>query len=389
MNILFLISSAGHYGIENMLVSLACNLTSLGCHCVVGVFCDSRDPHTEVAEEAKKRGLTVELIRCQGRIDRAAVQQIRQLVRKYEIDVIHPHGYKADLYAYAAAFRNRVALLATSHNWPSKHWSMRAYAALDRLALRRFDAVVAVSEPVHARLRRWGVKKDQLTLIANGVDVERFQNAQPTLRNETRFASGALVGFVGRLVPDKGGAVLLHAAKQVLAICPDTRFVFVGEGPSRPDWDKLGSDLCIAGNVVFTGTRNDMPGVYASLDMLVLPSLIESMPMCLLEAMAASKPVIATEVGGIPQVITTDQTGLLVKPGDADGFAKAILSLIRQPDLADELGRNASIHIRKHFSAQAMSKAYVQRYEAIITKRMSGVPVRGRVEQTAVGSRNA
>src|SRR3954462_1863333 len=224
LNILFLVSSEGHYGIENMLVALARNLSTLGCRCIVGVFCDGRVPHTEVADEARQQGLTVEIVHCKGRIDRTAVRQIRQLLKKYEIDVVHPHGYKADLYAYAAALPRRVALLATSHNWPSKRLNMRAYAAIDRLILRRFDGVVAVSDPVRNTLRRWGVSHDRLVTISNGVDVERFEHAAPTLLNEIGAADGALVGFVGRLVPDKGGALLLRAAQQVLAIRPTTRF---------------------------------------------------------------------------------------------------------------------------------------------------------------------
>jgi glycosyltransferase involved in cell wall biosynthesis len=380
MNILFLISSAGHYGMENMLLALTRNLSRLGCRCIVGVFCDARDPHTEVAEEAQKQGLIVELVHCKGRIDRTAVQQICRLVTKYEIDVVHPHGYKADLYAYAAAYTNPVALLATSHNWPSKRLDMRAYAALDRLVLRRFDSVVAVSEPVHATLRRWGVGEEKLALIPNGVDVDRFQNAAPTLRMELGIADATLVGFVGRLVPDKGGALLLRVAKQVLTVYPNTRFLFVGEGPSRRDWEQLASELGIARNVVFSGTRKDMPNVYASLDMLVLPSLVESMPMCILEAMASSKPVIATEVGGISRVITPHETGFLVRPGDIDGIAKAILLVLEKPDLASKLGKNAHIHIRQNFSAHVMAKAYVQVYDAILANHASGASLAARVE---------
>jgi len=116
MTILFLISSEGYYGIENMLVVLARTLCRLGCRCIVGVFRDSRFPHTEIAHEAQKQGLTVEILPCNGRLDWKAVVQIRRLVVRYDVDILNPHGYKADLYAYAAAYTCHVALLATSHN---------------------------------------------------------------------------------------------------------------------------------------------------------------------------------------------------------------------------------------------------------------------------------
>jgi glycosyltransferase involved in cell wall biosynthesis len=351
-----------------MLVALARNLSVLGCRCIVGVFCDARAPHTEVAEEARRLGLTVEIVTCNGRIDRTTLKQIRQLVKKHGIDVIHPHGYKADLYTYAAALPDRVALLATSHNWPSRSWNMRAYAALDRLALTRFDGVVAISDPIYKILRRWGVPQDKLVTIGNGVDIEQFENAEPTLRQEIN-SDGALVGFVGRFVPDKGGSFLLQAAQRVLASRPNAQFVLVGEGPSRADWQQLASKLGIAPSVIFTGRRNDMPGVYASLDVVVLPSLVESLPMCILEAMAARKPVIATEVGAIPSVIMPQRTGLILKPGDVDGLARAILQLLNNPSLAQELGQNAHTHVRQHFSAHSIAKAYMRQYEIIINRR--------------------
>ena len=128
----------------------------------MGVFCNSHFPHTEVAEQAERQGLAVEIIACNGRWDWSAVAQIRSLLEKHDVDVLHPHGYKADLYALAAASRNRVALLATSHNWPSNLLSMRVYAGLDRLALRRFDKVIVVSDAVADVLRRWGVAAEKL-----------------------------------------------------------------------------------------------------------------------------------------------------------------------------------------------------------------------------------
>lgn len=383
MNILFLVSSSGHYGIENMLLALASNLQTLGYRCVLGVFRDARVPHTEIAAAAEQSGLTVEIVDCNGRIDQIAVKQIRHLFRKHEIDVVHPHGYKADLYAYAAAMNHGVALIATAHNWPSRLWNMRMYAALDRLVLRRFHGVVAVSDVVYRRLLRWGVPVDKLSLIYNGVDVAQFQDAEPSLRRE--FDSDrTLVGFVGRLVPDKGGAYLLRAAQKVLAVRPDTQFVFVGEGPSRTDWQGLASKLGIADNVVFTGKRNDMPGVYASLDMLVLPSLVESLPMCILEAMAASKPVIATEVGAIPQLVVPQRTGLLVKAGDVEGLTRAILQLLHDPNSTQEMGQNAFARVRQDFSAHAMAKAYIRRYQTIMTGRITAM--RSRIQTEGISS---
>jgi glycosyltransferase involved in cell wall biosynthesis len=373
LTILSLISSEGYYGAENMLVALARNLSLLGCRSIVGVFCDSRFHHTEVGEQARRQGLVVEIVECNGRWDWNTVAEIRKLLVKHNVDVLHPHGYKSDLYSWAATWPNRVALLATSHNWPSKLVTMRAYATLDRLILRRFDKVIAVSEVVSDILRRSGVAPDQVSTIPNGVDIERFNGARSTLRNEIASRDHSLVGFVGRLVPDKGGELLLHAARRVLAVHPKTTFVFVGEGPSRKEWETLATQLGIGPHVVFAGVRDDMPGVYASLDMVVLPSLVESMPMCLLEAMAAGKPVIATRVGAIPKLVISDQTGLLIEPADVNGLSAAIRRLLADPELACRLGESGRSHVSQKFSAEVMAKSYLAQYYQVLERRRNGM----------------
>jgi glycosyltransferase involved in cell wall biosynthesis len=376
MVVLHLISSEGHYGAENMLIALARNLSQLGCRCVVGVFRDSRFQHTEVAEQAWRQGLTVEIVSCHGKWDWNAVVQIRKLLVKHRVDVLHPHGYKSDVYAYLAALPNRVALLATSHNWPSRLLSMRAYAAVDRLVLRTFDKVIVVSDVVAQTLRSWGVAPGKISKIANGADVEIFRRATPTLGNEVAPADHSLVGFVARFVPEKGGAVLLYSAKQVLAAFPKTTFVLVGAGPSRKAWEAIATQLEIDEHVVFAGQREDMPGVYASLDIVVLPSLVESMPMCLLEAMAAGRPVIATRVGAVPELVVPEQTGLLLDPGDVDGLARAIAGLLANPQLAYRLGENGRAYVAQHFSAQAMAGNYIEQYESVLASRRNGVASR-------------
>jgi len=366
-SILFLVSSEGYYGVENMLVTLAEQLNQAGHRSVVGVFRNSRFPHIEVAERAEERGIPVEIVECRGRLDRSAVDEVRRLLDKHNVDVLHPHGYKADMYAYAATRRSkRTALVATSHNWPNKQAAMRFYAAIDRLLLGRFDRVVAVSEMVGGVLRRWGVPRRKLSVIFNGVEIERFHGAKPSLRSELPADGASFVGVVGRLVPDKGGALLIEAAEAVLAACPNTRFVFVGEGPARREWEELAAKKGIQDRVTFTGERRDMPGVYASFDMVVLPSLVESMPMCLLEAMAARRPVIATRVGEVPNMVVDGATGLLTDPGDVAGMARAITRLLREPGLGQQFGEQGHRHAVEFFSAQAMAASYTSLYRELV-----------------------
>lgn len=380
MTILQLISTEGYYGAESMLLALARALPALGCRSVVGVFQHARSGAGELELRARQFGLPVETVACGGRWDWKAARRIQELVEAHEVDVLHTHGYKADIYGYAAAWPRRMALVATCHNWPSRLPSMRAYASIDRLVLRQFDRVATASGPVAEILRRWKVPAHKLQTIPNGVDMQPFRDTRnqtsAAIRQEFGADTERLVGFVGRFVPDKGGAVLLAAAQTVLAAYPNAKFVFAGEGPARAEWEALAVKLGVAARVVFPGNRKDMPAVYAALDMVVLPSFQEAMPMCLLEAMAAAKPVIATTVGAIPKLVVPGVTGLLLKPGDADALSAAILRLLRDPELGRTMGEHGRSHVARHFAADVVGRRYVALYREALRDRAlrAGVP---------------
>jgi glycosyltransferase involved in cell wall biosynthesis len=362
VTILQLISTEGYYGAESMLLSLARTLPALGCGSIVGVFRDPRACRGEMETRAAQLGLQVESVPCAGRWDWKTAGRVRELVAEHRVDVLHTHGYKADVYGYAAAWPNRVALVATCHNWPSRLPIMRAYAAMDRLTLRHFDRVATASGPVAEILSRWKVPAHKLKTIPNGVDMEPFREPAPSLRNELGAGCERLIGFVGRLVPGKGGALLLSAAQTVLAVFPNAKFVFAGDGPARGEWEALAARLGIASKVLFLGSRDDMPAVYASLDIVVLPSFTEAMPMCLLEALAAARPVVATAVGAVPKVIVPGVTGLLCEPGDAGALSTAIVRLLRDPELGRTLGNHGRAHVTRHFAAEVVGRSYIGLY---------------------------
>jgi glycosyltransferase involved in cell wall biosynthesis len=373
VTILQLISSQGYYGAESMLLALARALPTLGCRSIVGVFRDARSPNGELEKRAAQAGLQVEAVPCSGRWDWKTVTHIRELVKAHGVNVLHTHGYKADIFGLAAAWPNRLALVATCHNWPSRLPSMRAYAALDRLALRHFDRVATASGPVAEILGRWKVPSDKLKTIPNGVDMQPLREAEPAPRTEFGGGSERLVGFVGRLVTDKGGEVLLRAAQSVFAVFPNAKLVFAGEGPARSEWEALAVKLGIVAKVVFAGRREDMPAVYRALDIVVLPSFQECMPMCLLEALAAAKPTVATAVGAIPKVVIPGTTGLLCEPRDIEGLSKAILRLLRDPELARTLGTNGRAHVARHFAAEVVAQNYIDLYKDALRDRLRQV----------------
>jgi glycosyltransferase involved in cell wall biosynthesis len=301
-------------------------------------------------------------------MDWETVSAIADCVKKNRIDVIHSHGYKSDLYTLVAGNLCRTPLVATCHNWTQDSVALRFYQLVDGLSLQYFDTVAAVSGGVADVLRRLGVPAQKITRIPNGVDVSAFSGASPTI-TEIRKRKGPVVGIVARLMPKKGHAELLRSAPRVLAEFPDTLFVFVGEGFLRRDLENMARSLGIAENTLFLGRRKDMPGVYASLDVIVLPSSNEGMPMSILEALAAKKPVIATPVGDVPRVIAHGQTGLLVKPQNVDDLSSAILQVLSQPELRYQLAAKGSSCVERNWSAESMAKQYATVYERVCAQR--------------------
>ncbi len=365
MRILHLISSGGHYGAENMIVNLAKSLDKLGHRSTLGVFYNVHRPNQDLAEVAQDAGIPVEKIVCSGRMNWDAVRAIIDCARRHEIDIIHAHGYKADAYALAARRQIRVPLVSTCHNWPLDSFSLRVYQLLDVLCLRHFDRAVAVSADVAAILRRFGVPKDKIITIPNGVNISLFQAARPTVAETFRKRNGLIVGTAAQLTPKKGQEYLLRAAPEILAQFPDTVFLFAGDGPARKDLETLAQQLGIGESVLFLGQRRDMPALYASMDIFVLPSLEEGMPMVILEALASRKPVVATPVGDIPKLILHEQTGLLVRPKEVGDLREAMLRLLSDAELRARLGRDGGDWVGKHFSAEAMAWKYAEQYSRL------------------------
>lgn len=369
MKVLQLISSEGFYGAENVVAALTRDLEQRGHSVHIGVFENAHVAPNQVATEFESRGLQVVRIPCRRRFDPAAVRSIRETIRVHDIDLVHSHGYKSDIYAYLANRRTGTPLLATSHLWTRQTAAVRFYEFLDARVLRSFHGVVAVSDRIASELCRAGVPHSKIKIIDNGIDLAPFDSAAPRLASELNKGSRLLIGTVGRLVAQKGMTFFLSAAQQLLKEFPGLLFAIVGDGPDRARLEQMTQDLGIDKKVRFTGARNDMPSVYASLDVFALASIGEGLPMALLEAMASGTPVVATEVGAVPKVVLPGKSGMLVRPGDAGELAQAIACLVRDPGLRERLAQNARQQVREQFSSQVMTQNYCRLYDELVEKR--------------------
>src|SRR5262249_4611105 len=247
---------------------------------------------------AVERGVQAELIPCRGRFDWRALGEIRRLARTH--DLIHTHGYKADLYGYVAARREDKPVVATCHNWLAGGAKLAAYHSLDRRVLKQFDAVSAVAQTIAEELLSLGLRRERLTVIPNGINAHAFDAGPGLCGQSAQPREGPVVGVVARLDLQKGFEYLLRALGTLRHSFPSLRLLIAGEGPDRARIEELVSQQRLHGCVTIAGQQTDVSRVYASIDIFVLPSLNEGLPMTLLEAMAASKPIIATRVGAVP-----------------------------------------------------------------------------------------
>jgi len=208
-------------------------------------------------------------------------------------------------------------------------------------------------------------------------------------RREMGLADGVkLIGIVGRIFPIKNHALFIEAAARIATVEPASRFIVVGDGPLRPALEEQARRLGIGERVLFTGWRSDLPRIYADLDVLVVSSNNEGTPLSAIEAMAASCPVVATRVGGIPDVITDKVTGHLVLPGEVEGIAGAVLDLLADPQSAARIGRNAMSAARRRFEVTRLIKDMDGLYRELLDEKAIGSganePMEARVNNETV-----
>jgi glycosyltransferase involved in cell wall biosynthesis len=301
--------------------------------------------------------------------DAIAVGALAGHLARLRPDVIHNHMYRAEIIGTKAA----LALVASGYQRPyvvSTVHSSRIRSVEDREELRRLtpcmDRLIAVSKAIVGKIEDEGRTGTRVSLIYNGVDLERYDHQEPccTLREEYGMEAGCqIVGVVARLEAEKGHATLLDAWPQVLRSVPGAYLLIVGEGSRREALEQQAVDLRIAHRVVFTGRRDDMPAVTAALDVAALPSYREAQGLTVLEAMALGRPVVASNVGGIPEMIEDGVSGLLVPPHDAPALATAISRLLLDHSFADTIARAGHNVVRDRFCLERMVSDIEQVYD--------------------------
>jgi glycosyltransferase involved in cell wall biosynthesis/protein-tyrosine-phosphatase len=329
-----------------------------------------------LSSELRRLGVEVAVVDEARHNPLRMVPAITRFLRAHDVDIVHTHRPKDNVIGTVAAKLAGVPhVIRTVHGLPEpmRGWSRAKYRlhdALDRAMLRCFaDRIVAVSRHAAAALSRSGYPRTRLVPIHNGVDLECVRATRTAA--DVRRAFGIdddelIVGTAGRLTAVKGQQHLLGAARLILLQEPKARFVFVGSGPLKRDLVARAAALGVERACLFIDPRVDAKaGVFdlmAAFDVFVLPSLSEGSPMALLEAMALGRPIVATKVGGVPEIVLDGETGLLVEPRNEQALARACLELARDRPWAATLGAAARRVVEAEFSHERNGRALLDLY---------------------------
>jgi glycosyltransferase involved in cell wall biosynthesis len=288
-----------------------------------------------------------------------------------DVALVHAHDFKSDLVGVMAGRLARVPVVTTVHGYIAVTGKSQLYRQIDLQLLRAMDRVIVVSESMRRDLGERGVANGRLQVVRNGIAIDNYPFARRsrTLRAESGFDDDALViGHVGRLSPEKGQARLLRVLPRVREKVPRARLVIVGDGPEMESLRTLARTLGVEEVTRFCGYRSDVPEVFANLDLLVLSSDTEGLPNVVLEAMATGVPVVATAVGGTPEVVEHGVTGLLVPAGDEAALAAAIVEAFARPGAAADRARRARAFVESQCSMEALIRATHELYRTLVAE---------------------
>ena len=366
VNILHVISKLPVGGVENQISII---LRKYDISKLSPLVCSLSDKG-EIGREIENAGIEVIPLNKLGhRFDWTIVKDIYNLIKTRNVKIVRTHQYHANLYGRLAAWLAKVpCIVASVHNVYTRD------RKLHRRIINKFlsgftDKVVAVSETVKRDILKYdGLTDDKVTVIYNGIDAQSFFD---TNRNSMRANIGIpseapVIGTVGRLTVQKGQKYVLDAVAMLRQKFPQIVLLIVGDGPMRDELQNRIKALGIDKNAILLGIRRDIPQLLSAMDIFVLPSLWEGLGTALIEAMAAGKAVIATDIAPFREIINSEKVGILVPVEDSKAIASSIDLLLNNKALAQTFGRDAKERALSHFNMDITVNRYVSLFEDIL-----------------------
>jgi glycosyltransferase involved in cell wall biosynthesis len=301
----------------------------------------------------------------------AAVAQFIRLIRRGAFQIVHVHSQEAGLVARPLArISGAKAIVYTPQTIDIRQarWS-KAYSFVERMLAILTDVVISVNEADRLRLTQWGIPASKVTTIPNGIDLGNYSEPPESrnLRQVLRIdAASPIIMQIGRLAPQKNPLAFIDGAQLVLRIVPEAHFVMVGDGPLKEVLEKRINALKLGERIHIFGHHPDADRLAATANVVTLTSLWEGTPYSLLEAMAWSKPVVATNVNGCKEIVLDSKTGFLSPPGDVQLWAKNVALLLSEPLVAKKMGERGRRHVEEQFTLQNMVSKIEELYYGLI-----------------------
>ncbi len=363
MRILYVVTSAGFGGASMNVLLLMRHMIAKG-HTVGLVSANER----RLIKEAKELGVRVFVNpyfvrRLHLLNDFRAFIPVYKAIKEFKPDLIHAHSTKAGVIVrFWSMLLNFKPVIFTAHGWAftegRKYWKRWLLAQIEKIAGFATTKVICVSNhDKELALKFKVVPPEKLTVIYNGVDHEPFLKAQ-----RKKEDSEVIITYVGRLAPPKDLKTLLKAIKPLTGV----KVLIVGDGELRNEVEKYVLKNELSEKVFLLGEREDVPEILANSDIFVLPSRWEGLPFTIIESMMAGLPIVASKVGGIPELVDDGVTGFLVPPGDHLSLAQAIKKLIDDKNLREEMGRNGREKALKLFTVERMLNETIKVYDEVL-----------------------
>jgi glycosyltransferase involved in cell wall biosynthesis len=380
LHLLAIIEASSITGPAKNLLEFARRSADLGVITTIVTFtrgeAENQFTQTVRALAVDSNGVALETIPERGPFDLDVRRALRELAIRVRPDIIQTHAVKSHFLARAAGLPSRAPWIAFHHGYTWPTLKARVYNQLDRWSLRSADKVLTVSGPFRDELTAFGVRSERIEIIHNAIPSGWGARAcQPSEATAFRVAAGVpperkIILIVGRLSREKDHLTLLEAVHKLRGtVAP--HLVVVGDGPERPRIEERVGSLGLGDYVTFTGQQSSAEPWYGIADVAVLSSLSEGSPNALLEAMATNVPVVATAVGGIPEIVTHEESALLVQPGDPAGMSSAIIRVLTEPGLADRLKKRSHELIVERHEPESRARRLVSIYRAVSASHLS------------------
>jgi glycosyltransferase involved in cell wall biosynthesis len=376
IRVLQLITSLERGGAENHLLALLTHADRQAFEVETAVL----SGEGELVPIFRQAGIAVHLLRARNRFDPLALGRLVRLLREGRFDILHSHLFRADIYAGLAVARlgeRRPLLVSTRHN--DDRFFLNPFVGLVHYGVSaRQDLIIAISDHIARFTVSRGVRHpERVRRVYHGLEppvTQALEREGQHIRQELGIGPDAfLVGNVGRLALQKGQRHLIAAMPLLLERVPRARAIIAGGGDLEDYLRVLASDMGVAERVHVLGPRRDVPALMHAVDVFVMPSIWEGFGLVLLEAMAAGRPIVASRVATIPEVVADGETGLLVPVGDPLALADALAQLAEDPDRAARMGEAGRERLRRQFSVEKMVGDTELLYRELLDERALGV----------------